>query len=564
MRTFTYENQGADTLLVYHLDQEEHMDHFAKGMLQSNDISGILKPSFIQKDTDRYLKYPVTSKISLKDYLDHQMNRESVLKLCLSLVETVQELDEYMLSREKIFLHNEYLFVDVSRQKLSLLYVPVDEFAEETTVEEFLKHFLSHIRFCMSEDVSYVAKVLNFMNKTEACDMAKLKRWLQLLADEKQEQKDNHPVKGLDGGGKNAAGSAGLQQNMSTKETPGRQHAFGQPAVPGQHPVSGQQPVPGQSSASGRQSGYKQQAGGLQQPPFRQQPVLQPSASPAVQEPPVKEKKGLFKKKKEREMQIPGIAIPGGPVPTANVPPAAYPGGKAARQPEVVLDANEEGRFLLEQTSKEKKKGLFHFPKKQKAPETPPVPQPVQQPWAPAGTPAPGVRMTTPEPAFRPEPPQQVNPEPFRSPSYSQSSDGHTIYMGSGSSDDENHTVIMGGGEDGHTVMQGAEQYTTAPLLKQAARLTRRRTGQSKEITKEVFHIGREGGFVHFYIGDNPTIGAIHADIFIDGGKYFISDRNSVNHTYVNGNMVMAGSPVQLSSGDVIQLSDEQFEFIIS
>lgn len=157
-----------------------------------------------------------------------------------------------------------------------------------------------------------------------------------------------------------------------------------------------------------------------------------------------------------------------------------------------------------------------------------------------------------------------MNQEPDFSPSYSQSDDGHTIYMGSGSSDDENHTVIMGGGEEGHTVMRGGEQYTTAPLLKQAARLTRRRTGQSKEITKEVFHIGREGGFVHFYIGDNPTIGAIHADIFLDDGSYFISDRNSVNHTYVNGTMVMAGQPVQLKSGDIIQLSDEQFEFIIS
>ena len=47
MKTFTYENQGQETLLVYHLDEEEHLDSFAKGMLQSNEIVGILRPSFV-------------------------------------------------------------------------------------------------------------------------------------------------------------------------------------------------------------------------------------------------------------------------------------------------------------------------------------------------------------------------------------------------------------------------------------------------------------------------------------------------------------------------------------
>lgn len=555
MRTFTYENQGSETLLVYHLEQEEHMDHFAKGMLQSNEISGIIKPSFIQKDTDRYLKYPITSRISLKDYLDHQMSRESVLKLCLSLVETVQELDEYMLSREKIFLQDEYLFVDVSRQSLSFLYVPVDEFSEKTTIEEFLKHFLSHMRFCMNEDVTYVAKVLNFVNKSEACEIDKLKRWLQFLVEEKAEKKDNHPVKGLDGGGINAAGSPVLQQKTSIKETSGQQSPSRQPVPPRQQPVPQPQTSPRQQP--------------VPRPPVSQSTVPQPPVYQAVQELPAKEKKGLFKKKKEREMQIPGITIPGTSGSASNMSPSPYSGVKTAPKPEIVLNANEEGRILLNQAPAEKKKGLFSFHKKQKelaVPQMQPQIQPqMQRPRPPVGQMPVQSRIPAAEPVASTNPaPQRVNQEMARPPFYTESEDGHTIYMGSGSSEDENHTVIMGGGDESHTVMRGVEQYSTAPLMKQAARLTRRRTGQSKEITKEVFHIGREGSFVHFYIGDNPTIGAIHADIFTDEGKYYISDRNSVNHTYVNGAMVMAGQPIELKSGDVIQLSDEQFEFIIS
>ena len=69
MSGFAYENQGAETMLVYHLNREEHLDEFSKGMLQENEIAGVIKPSFTQKDTERYIKYPVTSKIPLKDFL---------------------------------------------------------------------------------------------------------------------------------------------------------------------------------------------------------------------------------------------------------------------------------------------------------------------------------------------------------------------------------------------------------------------------------------------------------------------------------------------------------------
>lgn len=83
-------------------------------------------------------------------------------------------------------------------------------------------------------------------------------------------------------------------------------------------------------------------------------------------------------------------------------------------------------------------------------------------------------------------------------------------------------------------------------------------------VNKDVFRIGREDSFVDFYIGDNGAIGACHAEIFEKDGCYYIIDRNSLNHTFVNGIMVQPMESVQLSSGGVITLADEDFDFIIS
>ena len=69
MENITFENQGSEALLVYQLGQEEEIDSLAKGMLENNEISGIIRPFFTQRNADRFLKYEVTSRIPLNEYL---------------------------------------------------------------------------------------------------------------------------------------------------------------------------------------------------------------------------------------------------------------------------------------------------------------------------------------------------------------------------------------------------------------------------------------------------------------------------------------------------------------
>ncbi len=93
--------------------------------------------------------------------------------------------------------------------------------------------------------------------------------------------------------------------------------------------------------------------------------------------------------------------------------------------------------------------------------------------------------------------------------------------------------------------------------------LTRLKNGQRMAIEKECFRIGKASSFVDFYVGDNRTISRSHADILVQAGNVFIQDNNSMNHTYVNEKMVMAGERIPLRDGDRIRLSDEEFSISI-
>ena len=94
-------------------------------------------------------------------------------------------------------------------------------------------------------------------------------------------------------------------------------------------------------------------------------------------------------------------------------------------------------------------------------------------------------------------------------------------------------------------------------------RLVDLRTKKAVEIDREMFSIGRDPKEMNDLIINNKYIGRRHAYLIRRGGRWYIVDNHSKNHTYVNGRMILSGEEqaVPLESGDVIKLSSEEFVF---
>ncbi len=548
MNGFRIESQGAETMLVYRLGEGEHLDSFAKGMLQSNDMAGILRPSFIQRDREQYLKFPVTSRIPLNQFIEREMEKETVLKLFLTMSNAIQEVEEYMLSPEKILLDPEYIFVNIRQKEAGLLYLPVDEFTQDITVKEFFLYLLSHMQYVPDGDLSYVARLIHFLNQKKHWTLEELKRQISRLMNER-----NDPP-------------APREQVLPAKTGT----VNGEITAPAVQSVSGSAYNPGLSAEpefSGMQS---QRAAGI---PENEVPPIPEEATRQAK------KGGLFsfgkKKQKAPEHeavpslgQVPlpvppsGMAIPGQPVPPSGmavpgqpVPPSgmAVPGqpvppagmaipGQPVPPSEMKIPDN---------TKHEKKGGAGRWPfgknkkgshESMNSPAMPEFSQNSQEQAA----------------AFQPR-------RTPASPPYEQAGSNGAVYMDYGSSNEESQTVIMGGGFDyGSTMILGSDQGSGGQVSNHVVKIIRRRTGQSMLMNKDLFRIGSEASFVDLFIGDNPAIGSCHANIYERGGAYYIADQNSVNHTYVNGKMVQPGQMVQLMSGSLITLADEDFDFIVS
>lgn len=66
--SFTYENQGNNTYLVYKIGASDNVDTMSLGMITNNKIDGIVPTLFTQSDTDRFIYLIFLQKCQQKSF----------------------------------------------------------------------------------------------------------------------------------------------------------------------------------------------------------------------------------------------------------------------------------------------------------------------------------------------------------------------------------------------------------------------------------------------------------------------------------------------------------------
>lgn len=93
--------------------------------------------------------------------------------------------------------------------------------------------------------------------------------------------------------------------------------------------------------------------------------------------------------------------------------------------------------------------------------------------------------------------------------------------------------------------------------------LIRKKTGETINITKSEFAIGKSHTKADYAIENNTAISRVHCIIVQRDGVNYIKDNNSTNHTFVDGVELQPGKEMLLKNKMTIQLGDEEFTFLL-
>ena len=91
--------------------------------------------------------------------------------------------------------------------------------------------------------------------------------------------------------------------------------------------------------------------------------------------------------------------------------------------------------------------------------------------------------------------------------------------------------------------------------------LVRKKTSEKISISKSNFVIGKDALHSDYCIDKNTSISRKHAMITSGRNGAYIQDCNSTNGTFINGTKLESERAVLLNDGDIIKLSNEEFEY---
>lgn len=543
MKEFKYENQGASSFLVYQLKEEDVLDNISLNMLTSNKAKGLASTNYMQMDTQRFIRYTITGKITANQFFARPVTKQSFMGIFKGITEAMVSAEEYMLDPACILLDLNQIYTDVSTGETECICLPVENEKEKKDQREFLKSVMFQAQFENPEEGSYVTRILNYLNSIPVFSSLD---FLNLLTEmEREGKKDRTPLA--------PAAKESLQQGVEE---------FGNAVA--------------NSSVAGAAASFFEQSSLSPAGALKQENAVE-EAIPDIPVPddiPKEERISLFyllqhynnnrakeymaqqkqlKARKEALKQI-ELAKKGGKKKSA----ASFnlPGGKAktaSSAPKAKKPAS--GGFSFQVPGKESGKdkpgedlsGIKSLPN-----------APVNSQGNFAGNPkvsAPvgsGMNIPKTNPSVAKGNLQPAKPSPlFSHPQEA---------VGNGGRNFGDTTVL-------HSGFRGEEtsvlNYTKAPDTPKQPYLLRIKNGERIPITGNIFRLGKEEKFVDYVIHDNEAISRSHANIISRNGQYFLQDNNSTNHSFLNGQQCVSNVELPLQDKASIRLGNEEFQFLL-
>lgn len=555
--SFTYENQGNNTYLVYKIGAADNVDTMSLGMITNNKIDGIVPTLFTQSDTDRFIKYNISAKVSAKEFLSGVVNKKRLLGVFISVLKAIKSTEEYMIDERSLLIDLEHIYVDVSKCDAMLVCLPLVRQNEPVNIPMFFKQIMFSTQFDQNENCDYVAQIINYLNSTPVFSVEAFEKILMdidadnlniaaskaVVGQQKpvqpQSQSQSQPPKPMQPAMNQLKNSQAQTNMQSQRETQSANNVV-QPnqvnfAVPNMSPQNQNRINNNVQMGTNISGTYVETTSEKQMSMFG----LLTHYS--------KENKQIYERQKaqrkaQKEAEKNGAAMPGQNAKPLDVS-FAIPGQPPQQRPQ---PAQPQRQFTQS-----------NQPQRQFA-------QPNQAVQMNAG--ASRVQQTQPQPMppTQQKPVQQVQPQPVQNQNTNTGMTGNPsvppqILENMTKAGNFGETTVLGvGSEAGETTVLGTSE---AQIIKPY--LLRIKNNERIELNKPVFRIGKERSYVDYFVSDNTAVSRSHANIINKDNEFYIVDTNSTNHTYVNGSMIQSNVQTKIEHGTKIRLANEDFEFFM-
>ncbi|MCM1083472.1 MAG: FHA domain-containing protein [Clostridium sp.] len=166
MRTFNFKarNIGEEKYLTYTMGEECELDEDVLDYCDDNDVIELLDIIYEEDEDYDYLTYDITGRTSLAAYTQNEMSCGQVLNIIRNVSNSLVSLKEQTIHLSYIILNKNYIYID-EKCNLKLMCLPVENKGSVVAeFKSFIRQLLANMQYNVDEDLSYVGKLLTYIN----------------------------------------------------------------------------------------------------------------------------------------------------------------------------------------------------------------------------------------------------------------------------------------------------------------------------------------------------------------------------------------------------------------
>lgn len=143
----------------------EEIDKVAAGMLENNEIIGLLPFCISRIDNTVSVTYDITSLVPVSEILEECIGKECVITIMDTIIELYSNVGNYLIDPESLILDTHKMFYDRENKKFFMTVMPfVNKNIGNPPLNVFLKNIICQIRFDSTENCDYIGKMLGYLN----------------------------------------------------------------------------------------------------------------------------------------------------------------------------------------------------------------------------------------------------------------------------------------------------------------------------------------------------------------------------------------------------------------
>ena len=194
MENIYYENQGQSTYLVYKMNRDDIIDTVSLGMMMNNKIPGLVDAIVTQVNNDKFVKYNISRKISVKQFFNGVVTKKRFLGVIKGIVKAIESIHDYMIDINLLDFNLEYIYTDVSSYETEMICIPFLNHQKNADVLSLFRNIVFTIQFDQTENCSYIGKIINYLNSTTVFSVEEFKDILFEIDDESSNLKRENSV----------------------------------------------------------------------------------------------------------------------------------------------------------------------------------------------------------------------------------------------------------------------------------------------------------------------------------------------------------------------------------